>query len=144
MKTQQPPNRSNIKQAVSTLSSNDQVWIAPVSERIPDFIICGAMKSGTSTVHELLGKHPRVFIPHNEINFFDMDDIFQHSDFIFYDDDKWVAPRIQDNPKIYWKWYLNHFKEAPEDSIIGEDSTTYISSANAAHRIALQQTAVKP
>lgn len=53
-------------------------WVAPENVRLPDFIICGAMKCGTSTVHSLLNQHPYVYIPDPEINFFDIDDIFQH------------------------------------------------------------------
>lgn len=40
------------------MSRND--WIAPEDIKIPDFIICGAMKSGTSTLHYILNEHPNI------------------------------------------------------------------------------------
>jgi hypothetical protein len=39
-------------------------------ERFPDFIIAGAMKSGTSSLHHMLAQHPDIFIPDREIHFF--------------------------------------------------------------------------
>ena len=34
---------------------------APSSGRLPDFVVIGAMKGGTTTLHVLLGRHPEVF-----------------------------------------------------------------------------------
>lgn len=119
-------------------------WIAPKNSRLPDFIICGAMKCGTTTVHALLNQHPQVYIPKHEINFFDIDDIFQHSDFFHQKTDgRWIWPNLSDDPKGYWKWYDNFFAEAPENCIMGEDSTCYLASARASTRIALQPKAIK-
>ncbi|CUH49045.1 Sulfotransferase domain protein [Ruegeria atlantica] len=118
-------------------------WLAPVEARLPDFIICGAMKCGTSTLHSILATHPNVFIPEGEINFFDMDDIFQHSDFAFHGQGRWVGPQLEVDPQLYWKWYQNQFENAPADSIIGEDSTCYLPSEHAGSRIAMQKKAIK-
>lgn len=120
-----------------------QHWIAPSGVDVPDFIICGAMKCGTTTVHHVLGSHPHIFIPEGEINFFDMDDLYQHSDFLFREDNAWYAPDIADDPAAYWKWYSDFFSEAPGGSIIGEDSTCYLASPNAALRISLQRKPIK-
>ncbi|MDA3918344.1 MAG: sulfotransferase domain-containing protein [Deltaproteobacteria bacterium] len=110
---------------------------------MPDFIICGAMKCGTSTVHCLLDLHPKIFIPKSEVNFFDIDDILQHSDFFFRLKKKWCVPDITNDPNLYWDWYSNFFAEAPKNSIIGEDSTCYLSSWNAPMRISLQKKRIK-
>ena len=120
-----------------------QQWIAPKTIRLPDFIICGAMKCGTSTVHTLLGKHPEIYIPDPEINFFDMDDIFQHSDFFFRRDGRFLGPDISADPIGYWEWYHNFFRDAPESSLVGEDSTCYLPSPRASHRISLQSKPIK-
>ena len=69
-------------------------WIAPQDIRLPDFIICGAMKCGTTTVHGILNSHPDIGIPNTEINFFDIDDTLEHSDFIFHADGRWFFPDI--------------------------------------------------
>jgi predicted DCC family thiol-disulfide oxidoreductase YuxK len=46
--------------------------------RLPDFLIIGAAKSGTTTLFRYLGKHPQVFVPKEprdkEPNFFGMDE----------------------------------------------------------------------
>ncbi len=44
-------------------------WISPKDVRVPDFIICGTMKSGTSTLHYILNQHPHVYIPDGELHF---------------------------------------------------------------------------
>ena len=120
-----------------------QQWIAPKTIRLPDFIICGAMKCGTSTVHNLLGKHPEIYIPDSEINFFDIDDIFQHSDFYSQRDGRFLGPDISIDPIAYWEWYHDFFRDAPKSNLIGEDSTCYLPSARASQRISLQSKPIK-
>lgn len=113
-------------------------WVLPDRLRTPDFIICGAMKSGTSTLHHILGQHPGVFIPDGEVHFFDIDNLFQHPDFNYFDGANWTSQRLDDDPERFWNWYAAHFDGAGKDQRIGEDSTTYISSEIAAKRIAMQ------
>lgn len=117
-------------------------WITSELELLPEFIIGGAMKSGTSTLHAILDKHPKIFIPKSEIGFFDIDNILQHSDFNFYLESKWVNQSMDKSPKLMWDWYHNKFKEG-ESFIKGEDSTTYLASKIAAQRIALQNKEIK-
>jgi hypothetical protein len=120
-----------------------QNWIAPTGVRIPDFIICGAMKSGTSTLHYILNQHPDVFIPDRELHFFDMDNVFQHPDFNYFDGKSWSAQNIENDPLQFWSWYSSHFEDAKEDQVIGEDSTTYMTSERTAERIQLQNKEIK-
>jgi hypothetical protein len=124
-------------------SRKEHEWIAPQNIRLPDFIICGAMKCGTSTIHSLLNNHPHVYIPDPEIHFFNIDDIFQHTDFYLQRDGRWFCPDISAHPIDYWKWYSSFFHDAPENCLIGEDSTSYLPSARAAYRIALQSKPIK-
>lgn len=119
-------------------------WIAPDTTNLPDFIIGGAMKSGTTTLHTILNRHSRVYIPPGEIHFFDIDNIFQHSDFNFYDkvNDRWLSQSMEDNPDKMWEWYLSKFV-GKEGFVKGEDSTTYLASKIAVERIAIQPKEIK-
>lgn len=119
-------------------------WVAPESSKIPDFIIGGAMKSGTSTLHYILNQHPKIFIPTEEIGFFDIDHLLEHPDFVFFDPyyDEWIAQFMEDDPENLWNWYLSKF-EGHENFLIGEDSTTYLASSIAAERIAIQHKGIK-
>ncbi len=117
-------------------------WISPEPELLPDFIIGGAMKCGTTTLHQILSKHPKIFIPNEEINFFDIDNILQHSDFNFYLKNKWISQSMDKNPTLMWKWYQEKFAEH-KNLIKGEDSTTYLASRIAAERISIQKKEIK-
>ncbi len=118
-------------------------WKAPPGAAVPDFIICGAMKSGTSTVHMILDQHPRVFIPREEVHFFDIDDPLQHPDFFFFDGENWHYPDMDRRPECYWDYYQRYFREATPGAMLGEDSTCYLPSRAAPQRIALQDKPIK-
>ncbi len=121
-----------------------QHWIASQEDLLPDFIIGGAMKSGTTTLHQMLDKHPKIFIPENEIGFFDIDNILQHHDFNFFDEGKgeWTTQLMKEHPEKLWNWYKNKFK-GKETYVKGEDSTTYLASSIAAERISIQKKPIK-
>ena len=104
--------------------------------RLPDFIIAGAMKSGTTSLHQILACDPRIFIPGREIFFFDMDDLSQHPDFWYRDGTAWLTQRYSPSDPRALAWYSAFFAAAEEAQWIGEDSTSYLSSAKAAQRIA--------
>ena len=38
---------------------------------LPHFIIVGTQKSGTTALADMLGQHPRIYVPRGEANFFD-------------------------------------------------------------------------
>jgi hypothetical protein len=72
--------------------------------RLPNFVIIGAMKSATSTLYEQLSRQPGIFMPRlKEPNFFSNDE--QYSQGI--------------------DWYAGLFKEAGTSDILGEASTHY-------------------
>ena len=72
--------------------------------RTPDFIIIGAMKSATSTLHKQLGAQPGIFMSTpKEPNFFSDDPIYKRG----------------------LNWYRGLFSEARADDICGESSTHY-------------------
>ena len=39
-----------------------------------NFLIVGAMKAGTSSLANVLDQHPKIFIPKNELHFFNRDE----------------------------------------------------------------------
>jgi len=117
-------------------------WIAPDWVRLPDFIICGAMKAGTSSLHDMLNKHPDVFIPKDEVHFFDIDNLLEHPDFSFFENNRWVYQDINANQELFWNWYNEKFRYT-DKNIIGEDSTNYLNSRNAPKRIAAQSKPIK-
>lgn len=121
-------------------------WKAKHQDRLPDFIIGGAMKSGTTSLHAILNSHPDIAMAHNELGFFDMDSILQHPDFNFFDKQSrtWISQSIEKHPDLIWDWYYSQFKGLRENhKLIGEDSTTYLSSRNVAKRIAIQEKKIK-
>jgi hypothetical protein len=103
---------------------------------MPDFFIAGAMKCGTTTLHEMLAKHPGIYIPHGEIFFFDIDDFQNHVNFFAYDGATWKDLDFDANLDEYAAWYQRFFARAQPGQMIGEDSTTYMASARAPARVA--------
>ncbi len=72
--------------------------------RLPDFIIIGAMKSATTTLHEQLARQPGLFMSRpKEPNFFSDDDVFARG----------------------LDWYSSLFGGAEPGAICGESSTHY-------------------
>lgn len=107
----------------------------------PDFIIGGAPKCGTTSLHQVLDQHPGVWMAKNELYFFDADDPIAHRDFFEMDGEDlvWRDPKA---PALR-NWYHDRFSEAPDGCLIGEDTTTYLMSDVAAFRIGAAAPAVK-
>jgi len=106
------------------------------NQRLPDFLMVGAMKSGTSTLHRVLADHPDIFLPDREVYFFDIDDIEQHRDFLGVSKGGWEFFDYEANLDRYLEWYRALFSEARPDQRVGERSTTYLPSRKAPGRIA--------
>lgn len=104
--------------------------------RLPDFIIAGAMKAGTTSLHHILKHHKHVFLPEDEIFFFDLDDIQQHPDFFMDARGKWIFHDYERHYQDYLEWYSSFFESADDGQVIGDDSTTYMASRKAPQRIA--------
>lgn len=75
--------------------------------KLPHFIIVGTMKSGTTSLGHYLDQHDHIYMPKNEVHFFD--------NFGGYAD-RW-------NRGL--EWYGSQFKLAKENQIIGEKTPTY-------------------
>jgi hypothetical protein len=106
--------------------------LGPFRGTFPDFILGGAMKCGTSSLHSVLAHHPAIFIPDEEVHFFCMDDFVQHPDFLRY-----APTRVQfeTNQAEKATWYSSFFEPAAPDQLVGEDSTVYLPSPVAPERI---------
>lgn len=119
-------------------------WISTSPEYLPDFIIGGAMKSGTTTLHAILDKHPDISIAKDELGFFDIDNLLAHPDFNLYkrDSKTWVTQNFEENSTEFWNWYHSKFKNL-SGALKGEDSTTYLASSWAAQRINKQNKKIK-
>lgn len=103
--------------------------------RLPDFIIGGAPKCGTTSLHFILDQHPDVGMPEAEIHYFDADDPIAHPDFLSVSGGRldWfdVRPSAGENRK----WYASRFAPFEGATMVGEDSTTYLFSEAAPERI---------
>ncbi|MFD2168199.1 sulfotransferase domain-containing protein [Thalassotalea euphylliae] len=86
----------------------------------PDFVICGAMKCGTTSLHHMLDSHPNVLIPAKEVHYYNECDIVQHPDFSTFHDGVWRGRRSLANNSTLDK--------VVEGNLYGEDSTTYLAS----------------
>jgi hypothetical protein len=106
------------------------------SSRLPNFIIIGAMKSGTTSIHHILASRNDVFMPEKEVYFFDVDDIEQHGDFFIKTQDGWTFHDFEADFDTYFEWYQKFFARAEPGQMIGEDTTTYLASKKAPTRIA--------
>lgn len=71
---------------------------------LPNFLIIGAQKSGTSWLHAMLRQHPDVFMPEEELHFFDKQQHFARG----------VA------------WYEAHFDAAAGRTAVGEKTPDYL------------------
>lgn len=72
--------------------------------RLPDFMIVGAAKSGTTTLYQHLQRHPAVFMSTpKEMSFFSKPEVYRRG----------------------LAWYASLFEQAGEEQRCGEASTTY-------------------
>lgn len=103
--------------------------------RYPDFIIGGAPKCGTTSLHFILGQHPDIGLPDEEIHYFDADDPIVHPDFLFVagGELEWFDARPSHAGNL--AWYAARFEAHKDKAFVGEDSTTYLHSTVAADRI---------
>lgn len=89
---------------------------SPDRPRLPDFIIIGGMRCGSTTLWEMLDRHPGIGFPNEkELHFFD-------------DRDGRWSKGIE--------WYANQFKGIPPGLICGEATPDYLFHEGACERIA--------
>uniref|UniRef100_UPI0040491D9E sulfotransferase family protein n=2 Tax=Gelidibacter sp. TaxID=2018083 RepID=UPI0040491D9E len=126
------------------MSIETSLWKSNNPEALPDFIIGGAMKSGTTTLHSILDQHPDISIGLKDFGFFDVDSLLQHPDFNFFDTSSalWTSQDFSSNVDDYWSWYYSQFPDNNK-KVKGEDYANYLSSSKAAERIGMQTKPIK-
>jgi hypothetical protein len=102
--------------------------------RLPDFIIGGAPKCATSSLHDVLAAHDEIGIPAGELHFFDADDPVAHPDFFSLDGQGLVSYDCEPEGPLFAA-YAERFRNLQDARFIGEDSTAYIFSDVAPDRI---------
>lgn len=102
-----------------------------MQKRLPDFLIIGAGKSGTTSLDNYLKQHPDIFIPQKkEPNFFAYETLNR---------EEIVGNRAlcehYDNSVTNLDDYLNLFVDAKPNQIIGETSNVYLYHPSAPQQI---------
>ena len=96
---------------------------------LPDFLIIGAGKSGTTSLDNYLKQHPRLFFSRvKEPNFFAYDNVSTDKM------DKYVLRHYKQSVTNLTD-YKELFREAKPDQLKGETSNTYLTVKHAAERI---------
>lgn len=79
---------------------------------LPHFLVLGTQKGGTTSLHQLLGLHPQIYLPScKELHYFSLHD---------------------DQPI---SWYSNHFRDAKPGQLRGEITPYYLFHPRAPKRI---------
>ncbi len=98
--------------------------------RLPDFVVIGAGKSGTTSLNEYLKEHPQIFMStRKEPNFFAFE-LAKESDFELESSKEFYRESVLNLDE-----YLSLFEGAKEKQLLGEVSNTYLNSEQACQRI---------
>lgn len=101
----------------------------------PDFIIGGAPKCGTTSLHFILDQHPEIAFPTDEVNYFDADDPFNWPD-LFFERGGRLDYRDPSPDNVETRdWYRAKYAALGDMALLGEDSTRYLFSPMVAHRV---------
>lgn len=89
-----------------------------MTPRIPDFLVVGAQKAGTTSLYEYLRQHPQIYMsPVKEPSYF-------------------APEQCPGGPAFTWESYLRLFAGASTEIALGEATATYLWSAAAPLSIA--------
>lgn len=86
---------------------------------IPDFIIAGAMKCGTTWLHDALNAVDGVYVPREEIHWIDAADPLSHPDFQTIE-----RSGLRLRCPAQTIWFTNPYPQAKSAKLFGYDSTT--------------------
>jgi hypothetical protein len=83
-----------------------------MTKQVPNFLIIGAMKCGTTALANYLGQHPEIYMaPRKEVHFFDR------------------------NYSKGVEWYGTHFRQATGEAMLGEATPSYMFLAEVPARM---------
>lgn len=96
--------------------------------RLPDFLIIGAAKSGTTTLYEYLKRHPKVYLslPKEPCFFIELKRYKEWkswNNWLAKQEDGFLTEENVEQREL--EWYMSLFREAKPDQICGEASTPY-------------------
>jgi hypothetical protein len=91
---------------------------------VPDFLVIGAYKSGSTALHEALRAHPQVFVPAQK-----------GPSFFAFDGEEPSDRPPPPGTVRRWEDYLALFDPAPAGAVRGEVSPEYLANPRAVHRI---------
>jgi hypothetical protein len=97
---------------------------APAAGRVPEFFIVGQPKAGTTALHDMLSRHPQVFMPARKEPWLFAEELLERT-----------PPRPGGTPRTLQE-YRSLFEQARPDQRVGEASPMYLWSRTAAARIA--------
>jgi hypothetical protein len=90
--------------------------VASPPRTLPNFLVIGAMKAGTTSLYEYLRLHPQVYVPDTkELNFFLAEYAGTHP----------LRPPEQTNWRRGLDWYASQFRASAGATAIGEVSPNY-------------------
>jgi len=93
---------------------------------LPNFLIIGAAKSGTTAIYTYIKQHPQIF----------MSEMKELRYFSYVQDPVLQPPKDYIHPSITTlDEYENHFKSVTNEVVIGESSPTYLYTPGTAERI---------
>lgn len=78
-----------------------------IQNKLPNFLIVGTMKSGTSSLANLISNHSNVYIAPKELHFFD------------------ALGKYRKRWKLGLNWYSKQFSNAKNGQLLGEKTPTY-------------------
>ena len=106
------------RRSYAALQAQSRMNNQRIQPRLPDFLIIGAAKAGTTSLQAYLDRHPGLFFcTPKEPEYFSDDTVFEQGE----------------------EWYRGLFRDARDDQLCGEASTTYTRwphTADASARIA--------
>jgi Sulfotransferase family len=113
--------------------------------KLPNFFLAGPPKAGTTSLHHYLRQHPRVYMsPIKEPTFFAVADLRSRDDFLpTVERERGALRAYLDGPQVrpaqYWvtEWddYVAMFRNAKDQTAIGEASVSYFWQPSAAAAI---------
>jgi hypothetical protein len=95
---------------------------APVQKRVPDFFIVGQFKCGTTALHQMLMRHPQIYMP-------ELKELWFFAPELLGDSRSRLRPTTLEG-------YMSLFDAARPEQRVGEATPSYLMSVTAARRIA--------
>lgn len=108
-----------------------------MSNNLPNFVVIGAPKSGTTSLYHYFRQHPDIYLPKvKELHYFSFPELGMDS----------MGPDdsvVRDGLCQTWEQYMNQYQEVGNQSAIGDISPSYLYYSSSANKIKEKLGAVK-